>query len=118
MATEEKDKESIEYSTMLERTVDLISEISADVLSVANELVAERLIPPSMQSSALIQAKDPQTKATELVHQVTNKVKTFPEKFHVFLKVLKRIGWLEELAKKIHENFNELKKQQKKIAGN
>ena len=116
MAT--KDKESVEYSTMLKCTVDLISEISADVLAVANELVAERIIPPSMQSSAQIQAKEPQTRATELVHRVTSKVRTFPEKFHVFLDILKRFGWLEDLAKKIHESFDELKSKQEKMTGN
>ena len=114
----ERVRESVEHLTMLKYTVDLISEISADVLSVTNELVAVQLISPPMQSSAQIQAKDPRTKATELVHQVTNAVKTFPEKFHIFLDILEKFSWLEDLTKSIHENFDELKKQQEKVAGN
>ena len=101
---------------MLKYTVDLISEISlsADVLSVTNELVAVQLIP---QSSAQIQAKDPRTRATELVYQVTSKVSTLPKKFHIFLDILEKFSWLEDLTKSIRENFDKLKKQQEKVAG-
>lgn len=43
---------------------------------------------------------------------VKNKVEYFPEKFEVFINVLKECFWLEDIVKLIHENYYELTKPQ------
>ena len=68
--------------------MELTSEISADPLSVATALVARGLIPESVHTSMLIPTKENKVKASELVSQVTNKVKAFSVTFDKFLKYL------------------------------
>ena len=71
--------------------------------------MAKGLIPPSGLSSAQLQTKEKELKASELVAQIISKVKNFPEKFQVFLDVLNEMPWLQDLAKLIRDEFEKIK---------
>ena len=103
---------NIEYKTLLNYTTELTSEISADPLSVSGRLLAVEFIPESVHSSTQLQAKDKQLKASEIVSLVTNKVRTFPEKFEVFLGILEGLPWLKDIAGLVRKRYGELKTQQ------
>ncbi len=98
---------SREYTTLIHCTDKLISEISADPLTVANKLVTRGLIPSSLVISTQLQTKENQLKASELVEQVKNKVNTFPENFEVFLSSLDEFFWLQQLVKWIRKQYDE-----------
>ena len=102
-------KENIEYLALLKCRVELSSEISADPLSVSNALVAKGLIPESVHSSVLQQTKNNEVKASELVHQVTNKIRTYPARFDEFLEVLRSQYWLKDVLKSLTAAYKELK---------
>ena len=101
-------KQNVEYETLLSCTSELTSEISADPLSVSEKLVAKGLIPPSLHSSAQLQAKGKELKASELVQQVTNKVKIFPSKFGVFMSILGEFLWLKDVLELVNERYHQL----------
>ena len=98
-----------EYLALVNGTDKITSEISADPLTVAQKLMAKGLIPPVSLSSTLLQTKEKELKASELIKQVINKVGSFPENFEVFLTVLNEMPWLQQLAKWIHEEFIKIK---------
>ncbi len=52
-------------------------------------------------------------KASELVSQVTNKVKTFPVTFDEFMKVLGGFIWLKNILNLFTEAHDKLKSQDK-----
>ncbi len=107
-------QENIEYLALLKCKVELTSEISADPLSVATALVAKGLIPESLHRFVESQTKDDEIKATELISKVTNKIKTYPERFAEFLEVLQSSKWLEDVSKTLVAAYNELKPQENK----
>ena len=96
-------KQNIEYITLLRCTAELISEISADSLSISARLLAQGLIPQALHGSP---------KASELVQHVTSKVKTFPGNFEVFVGILNEFPWLQEIVELIHKTYNEVKLEQ------
>ncbi len=102
-------QENIEYLALLQCTVELTSEISADPLSVATALVAKGLIPESSHSFVRLQTVLKDEKASELVSQVTNKIRTYPARFAEFLEVLQRNKWLEDVLKSLTAAYDELK---------
>ncbi len=104
-------QENIEYLALLKCKVELTSEISADPLSVSTALVAKGLIPES--SLNFVQLPTVQ-KASELVSQVSNKIRTYPEKFAKFLEVLQGSKWLEDVSKTLVAAYDELKAKNKK----
>ncbi len=106
-------QENIEYLALLECKVELTSEISADPLDVATALVAKGLIPESVHTSMLIQTKEKNVKASELVSQVTNKVKTFPTKFGDFVEVLRGFSWLKDVSEDLISAYDDLKAKKK-----
>ncbi len=103
MATDENK----EYLALLQCKVELTSEISADPLSVSSALVAKGLIPESVYNSVLQLPKVNKEKASELVNQVTNKVKTFPEKLKVFLEVLSSFIWLKDVVELVQKKVDD-----------
>ena len=105
-------QENIEYLALLKCKVELTSEISADPLSVATALVAKGLIPESVHTSMLNLTKENNVKASELISQVTNKVRTFPVAFDEFLKVLSSFIWLKNILDLITEVHDKLKSQE------
>ncbi len=107
-------QENIEYLALLKFKVELTSEISADPLSLATALVAKGLIPESVHTSMLIPTKENNVKASELVSQVTNKVKTFPATFDEFLKILGDFIWLKNILELITKVYGELKLKDRK----
>ena len=108
--------ENMEYLALLKCKVELTSEISADPLSVSSALVAKGLIPDSVHSSVQLQTIASEKKASEIVCQVTNKVRTFPAKFDEFLEVLGSLNWLKDVLKLITDAYGELKSQDKKVS--
>ncbi len=102
-------QENIEYLALLKCKVELTSEISADPLSVSSALVAKGLIPESVHSSVLQQTKEKEVKASELVYQVTNKIRTYPARFAEFLEVLQSHNWLEDVLNSLTTAYKELK---------
>ena len=93
---------------MLKSKVELTSEISADPLSVSSALVAKGLIPEALHTSILLPAKENKVKASELVSQVTNKVRTYPAKFAEFLEILQGFNWLEDVLKTLNAAYKDL----------
>ena len=59
MATSRYVSGSAEYSTLLELISTLAKEISGDIVSVTNELVAKGLVPPSRMTSERIHRQRP-----------------------------------------------------------
>lgn len=107
----------VEYISLLSCEEELVSEISADPLAVSSRLVIEGLIPPSLQPSEPLSSKEKKKqKARELVQVVTNKVKTFPRKFNVFVSILGEFTWLQDLAQLVREKYHEPKDIQVFIA--
>lgn len=104
-----------EYRTLLASTDKMTLEISADPLTVASKLMAKGLIPPASLSTAHLQAKEKELKASELVQQVCNKVYSFPECFDLFLDVLNEMSWLQGLAKWICDEHKKLKESESSV---
>ena len=100
---------SAEHRALIRVMDKMTSEIAADPLTVASKLAAKELIPPITVSSAQMQAKEKELKASEIVTQVCDKVKTFPENFAVFLGVLDELPWMKQLAKSIREEFKKIR---------
>ncbi len=92
---------NIEYLALLKCKVELTSEISADPLSVSTALVAKEFIHVAVHSSVLLQTKEKEVMANELVSQVTNKIRTYPARFDEFLEVLRGFRWLEDVLKSL-----------------
>ncbi len=107
-------QENIEYLALLKCRVELTSEISAHPLSVSTALVAKGLIPEPVHSSVLQQTRENEVKASELVNQVTNKIRTYPARFAEFLEVLQSYKWLEDVLKTLNTAYDELKQENKK----
>ncbi len=107
-------QENIEYLALLKCKVELTSEISAHPLSVSTALVAKRLIPEPVHGSILITTKEDSVKSSELVSQVTNKIRTYPARFSDFLEVLRGSNWLEDVLKTLIAAYNELKAENRK----
>ncbi len=106
-------QENIEYLALTKCKMELTSEISADPLSVATLLVAKGLVPDSSLNFVQLQTVQKDEKASELVSQVTNKVKTFPLSFDEFLKVLGEFIWLKDILELITKAHDKLKSQDK-----
>ena len=106
---------SAEYRALVANNDKMISEISADPLTVTSKLMAKGLIPPVSLSSAHLQAKEKELKASELVEQICKKVNTFPEKFELFVEVLNELMWLQDLANLLAKECNKLKVKKVKL---
>ncbi len=102
-------QENIEYLALLKCKVELTSEISADPLSVATALVAKGLIPESSLNFVQLQTVQKDEKASEVVSQVTNKIRTYPARFAEFQEVLQSRNWLEDVLKTLNAAYDELK---------
>ncbi len=107
-------QENIEYLALLKCKVELTSEISADPLSVSSALVAKGLIPESSLNFVQLQTVQKDEKASELVSQVTNKIRTYPKRFAEFLEVLQSYKWLEDVLKTLNTAYDELNPRNKK----
>ncbi len=107
-------QENIEYLALLKCKVELTSEISADPLSVATALVAKGLIPESSLHFVQLPTVQKYEKASELISQVTNKIRTYPARFAEFLEVLQSSKWLEDVLKSLTAAYDELKPVHKK----
>ncbi len=107
-------QDNIECLALLKCKVELTSEISADPLSVSTALVAKGLIPESAHKSVLLATKESEVKASELVNQVTNKVRTYPARFGDFLEVLQSNNWLKDVLKSVTTAYEEQQKKDKK----
>ncbi len=88
---------SIESETIRACTVELVEGISPCVVSVANGLVAEGVIPSKMVDRMLLSINK-QACASELVGTVRDQAKNFPRKFTLFVKVLKREPSLSDVV--------------------
>ena len=100
-------KQNIEYMTLLSCTSELTSEISADPASISTKLLAKGLIPPPPLYSS--------PKASELVQQVINGVKTFPNRYETFMSILSEFNWLQDVMQMIHEKYDGLKEDEEKV---
>ncbi len=107
-------QENIEYLALLKCKVELTSEISADPLCIASALVAKGLIPTSSLDFVQLQIVQKNEKASELVSQVTNKIRTYPARFAEFLEVLQSSKWLEDVLKTLNAAYDKLKQGNKK----
>ena len=93
-------KQNIEYDTLLHCSPVLTTQIAADPQAVSLELVAKGLIPPSLQGSAQQPAGE---RANALVQQILNKVKDFPRNFKVFMDILAKFPWLQDVVQLVND---------------
>ncbi len=107
-------QENIEYLALLKCKVELTREISADPLFVATALVAKGLIPESSLNFVQLQTVQNYEKASELVGQVTNKIRTYPAKFSDFLEVLRGSNWLKDVLETLTAVYDQLKAENSK----
>lgn len=103
--------ESVEHKTLRQMVGELSSFISADPAPIAWGLYAKGVISDSTVNS--VNHKDKTVLAYEIVLEVLNKVKLFPETFHTFLTVLKGKTSLLQLAKLIEETYDKAIKEEK-----
>ena len=107
--------QSVEYATLVQCTEKLARGISQDPLSMANKLLEAGLVPPTLVSKMLLPSGENYSKATELVLQVIKVVAGFPQKFHVFMKILKDCYWLNDLAETVCGQYEVTKKDQDEV---
>ena len=90
---------SVEYRALVNNTHKMITLIAGDPITVASKLMEKELIPASASGAG----------AKELVEIVRNHVNVFPEKFGVFIGVLREIPWLRGLAMWLCDECEKLK---------
>lgn len=95
----ERRDSSLEYDTLLSNTDALTTGISIDFSSVAQKLVAKRLIPESSLREA--------TEESKVVQQILKVVKLDPKNFEKFLSVIDDCPWLESLVKIIRTSYDQ-----------
>lgn len=99
---------SLEYQTLLACTSKLVSEISQGPSTVSAKLLDKGFIPPNLHKKMQMIALEDQVKASELVSCVTSKVQNYPEKYRVFLEILRGEAWLGELVTTLENKYSEL----------
>jgi hypothetical protein len=92
-----------EYRVLVLMSDTIVNSLSADPVVVAQTLFARFMIPLNVLESQQIIAKTKTERARELVGEVVKIVKEHPQKFKVFMEVLKEELWLEDLVKQIQE---------------
>lgn len=100
---------NIEYLTLVESTSFLARAISIDPLEIAQKCFEQSMFSEDQMRSVQLDAKDSYTKASELVTLVTTKIQDFPEKFHVFMRILRELHYMQDVVIKVNEKY-ELKK--------
>ena len=95
--------ESVEYRTLVTCTPNLNTLISGDPLTIANDLVAVNMISPGIINEISSRQVDDRTKACKLVKCVCDHVGFNPEKYDLFISVLKRHMWLDDLVKTLND---------------
>ncbi len=101
---------NIEYLTLSESTSLLAGGVSQYPLKVAQKCFEKRLISEHQIRSVQQQGKDDYQKASELVTSVTTKVQDFPEKFHVFMRILHEFPSLGDVVREVNEKYEGKKK--------
>ena len=105
-------KENIEYTTLVELTADITSEIAADPLAISEKLRAKGFIAEAQHNAARSDGITDQEKASKLLEQVTRKVKLRRERFHEFVKILSEFMWLKDIVESIQEKLEHKISQQ------
>ena len=97
--------QSVELATLVQCTEKLAIGISQDPLVVATKLLEAGLVPPKLIATILLPNKCDFEKAIDLLicMQVMKIVEGFPQKFEVFMKILKDCCWLNDLVRKQYE---------------
>ena len=107
--------QSVELATLVQCTEKLANGISQDPLYVANKLLEAGLVPPTLVSKMLLPSGENYCKATELVLQVMKVVEGSPQKFDVFMKILKDCYWLNDLVETVCGQYEIVKKDQDEV---
>ena len=90
--------ESVEYRTLIVCNDKLTTMFKLSPVSIANELLAEGLIPPEVHGKVLAPGLDDVVKATGLVTCVRDIVKVCPGKYHGFMAMpMFKEKWLKQL---------------------
>lgn len=88
---------SPQYKAIIVCTVELVDYIAEDVANIANGLVAVSLISPNKASNMNL-TRPNNEKANELIGAVRGQIRNRPEKFYVFLDVLRGFDHLSSLV--------------------
>ena len=88
--------ESLEYKTVLSCFDKLVTALKLDPLTVANELVAEGLIPPV----------DGSVDAQKLAQLLRDKIKLTPKRYYDVIKVFSRHEWLGDIVDILQEEHS------------
>ncbi len=103
--------QNIEHLTLVECTSLLARGLSLGPLEVAQKCFEQHLVSNSLIESVLLQTKEDYAKASELVKQITTRVQDFPEKFHVFMRILRQLHYLADVYNKVNEKYEENKEK-------
>ena len=99
--------QSIEHQTLAECTHVLTTEIAAGPLEVAQKCYQEGLVTESLVRTMNSLARDDHSKASELVLMITSKVGVFPDKFHLFLRILHSCDFLQGVCRIVEAKYEE-----------
>ena len=97
----------VEVFTLQQCVDTLATGISIDPVIHANKLLEKGLTSRRLVREMLNPSKDKYDKATELVMEVMNIVENSPEKFQVFMDILREFMYLEDVVKLVHSQYEE-----------
>ena len=103
------ENQSAEYRALVKASPEIISEIAPELVIIADKLFAMGLIYLASVERVKLGGQIDRVKASDLVHEILEKVKAFPEVFEEFLTVLNEITSLQRLVKWIKEDFQTMK---------
>ena len=95
---------SIEYRTLLECFKDLVTALSLNPLSIADELTSRGLIPPTQPGDR----RTSQEQARELACRIRDIVSITPKRYDDVVDILSKHQWLEDFVTLVRSTYGKL----------
>ena len=90
----------------MECTSKLTALLKHDLLEISDHLFAQGLISEDIREQLTLQTVEEQRRASRLVSNLTDRVKTNPSIFKEFVSVLKALGpWTQDIVKDLEEVY-------------
>ena len=90
--------DSLEYQTLVQSYNKVVIGLKLDPATVAEELIARSLIPPSVASEMAVQSVTKAQKARTLVQYLLDKVELSSDHYYNFVSTISELGWLNDLV--------------------
>ena len=90
--------DSLEYQTLIQSYNKVVIGLKLDPATVAEDLIARSLIPPSVASEMAVQSVTKAEKARRLVQYLLDKVELSSDHYHSFVSAISELGWLNDLV--------------------